>query len=116
MNPQNYPSLPNTSLVYESIRDSGFGVLKMPPTNIDKVTAIKWVESTIDQIEEYSKRGFKVLILGASNLPGGGIWLDLLKERLRERGLALPRIKLLGPSQLKRSNLRTIISSFLSGE
>ena len=102
VNPANYPSLPNTSVVYDEIRDSGYGIIKMPPTGIPKSTASAWVVMTADQIQQYSHRGFKALMLGVKGLPGSGIWLPLLKDELRSRKISVPRAKVFTASGLGR--------------
>ena len=90
VNPQSYPWLPNTSSVYQQLSRVGYGIIKMPPpTMIGKGTA-GWITSTVDQIQEYSHRGFQVIVLGVDGVPGKGIWLDALRKEIKKRGLKMP--------------------------
>jgi len=90
VNPQSYPRLPNTSSVYQQLSEAGYGIIKMPPpTMIGKGTE-GWVTSTVDQIQEYSHRGFRVFVLGVDGIPGKGIWLEALRREIKKRGLQMP--------------------------
>jgi hypothetical protein len=91
MNPQGYAGLPDTSRLYETVRDLGYGVIKMPPPDIPASAAAQWVLITADQIQEYTNRGFRVVLLGIRSLPQAGIWLDDLGAELRRRQLNIPR-------------------------
>jgi hypothetical protein len=91
MNPQGYTGLPDTSILYETVRDLGYGVIKMPPPDIPDSAAAQWVLITADQIQEYTNRGFSVVLLGIKSLPQAGIWLDDLGAELERRRLNVPR-------------------------
>lgn len=99
MNPQTYPCLPDTSRLYETVRDLGYGVVKMPPPDIPGSAAAQWVSSTADQIQEYTNRGFRVVLLGMESLPQAGIWLDDLKMELRRRRLKVPKSKVMSRAE-----------------
>lgn len=106
MNPQNYPKFPQTTKVYEKLRDAGYGIIKMPhPTMIGK-GAEGWVSTTVDQIQEYSNRGFQVFVLGVEGLPEKGIWMSALKKEIKQRGMPVPpsivlkRKDLLAPDEI----------------
>lgn len=95
VNPQSYPSLPKTDRVYATLRDAGYGIIKMPPQGISEATASAWVTSTVDQIQEYTHRGFKVAILGMEDLPQAGLWLDSVTKELGSRGVPTPPTKIM---------------------
>ena len=95
MNPQMYKKLPENSAIYEAIRDSGFGIIKMPPLGIPNRSVRMWVSTVVDQIQEYTNRGFKVAILGVTGLPENGLWMRQLRKELEGRGLKMPQTKLL---------------------
>ncbi len=101
MNPQRYRRLPDSQHVYDYVRDSGYGIIKMPPAGTPKRAIPGWVSSVADQIQEYGNRGFSVLLLGMNSLPGKGIWLPELKRELRVRGITIPASKNLSASDLK---------------
>lgn len=73
VNPANYPHLPQHSVIYEAARDAGYGVMKLPPTDIPESQAEKWVEMTADMIEEYLKKGYVVAVIGVEALPDMGV-------------------------------------------
>ena len=91
VNPQNYTKLPQSHLVYDQLRDSGYGIIKMPHPSMVGKGLEGWVVSTVDQIQEYSNRGFRVLVLGADGIFGKGIWMANLKTEVKKRGLSFPK-------------------------
>jgi hypothetical protein len=91
VNPQNYKKLPQSHLVYDQLRDSGYGIIKMPHPSMVGKGLEGWVVSTVDQIQEYSNRGFRVLVLGADGIPGQGIWMINLRKEVKKRGLSFPK-------------------------
>ncbi|MDG6898706.1 MAG: hypothetical protein JRN24_03100 [Nitrososphaerota archaeon] len=113
VNPSNYPSLPDATWVYEAIRDSGCGIIKMPPQGIPKRGAGAWVEMTADQIQEYGNRGFKVTLLGTTLLPGSGLWLQGIEAELKRRRVKLPPKKILTSAELRARQVATL-KQFLS--
>lgn len=115
MNPQRYRRLPDSQHVYEYVRDSGYGIIKMPPAGTPKRAIPGWVTSVADQIQEYGSRGFRVLLLGMDSLPGKGIWLSELKRELSVRGITIPAAKNLSASDLKNAeSTRKSLEGFLS--
>ena len=101
VNPQSYPKMPQRSMIYDQLRDSGFGIIKMPhPAMIGKGLD-SWVVSTVDQIQEYSNRGFRVLVLGVDGISGKGIWMANLRKEIRKRGLSFPKSVVLKRSELQ---------------
>lgn len=102
VNPQNYPKLPRTNSVYDQLRDAGYGIIKMPhPAMIGKGLQ-GWVVSTVDQMQEYSNRGFKIFVVGADGISGKGIWIADMRKEIKKRGLSFPQ-----PIILKRSQLQS---------
>ena len=95
MNSQLYSGQPDASRFYETIRDAGFGIIKMPPLGIPKSTAAEWVSTTADQIQEYTNRGFKVVIIGFEPLPQAGLWIDFLRAEMRHRRAKIPKVKII---------------------
>jgi len=100
VNPQRYPYLPSQTNIYETLRNSGAGLVKMPEPDISPKSADGWVTITADQIEEYGKRGYRVFLLGVSSIKGGGVWREQLEEELRRRKVPLPVTILISPEQL----------------
>lgn len=100
VNPQSYPKLPEVNSVYEQLSEAGYGIIKMPhPTMVGKGTE-GWITSTVDQIQEYSNRGFKLFVLGVEGIAGKGIWIEALKKEMKKRGLPMPESIVLKKTQL----------------
>ena len=101
VNPQNYPRLPRANAVYDQLRDAGYGIIKMPhPAMIGKGLQ-GWVVSTVDQIQEYSTRGFKVYVVGADGISGKGIWIAEMRKEIKKRGLSFSQLIILKRNQLQ---------------
>lgn len=101
VNPQNYPKLPNANTVYEQLQDAGYGIIKMPHPSMIGKGLEGWIVSTVDQIEEYSKRGFQIFVLGVDGVSGKGIWLANLRREIRKRELSFPKSVILKRKQLQ---------------
>lgn len=91
LNPENYPHLPQHLKIYEGARDAGYGVIKMPPTDIPEESADEWVEITADMIEEYLNKGYKVAVIAVEGLPDKGVWFSKLVKELESRR-TMPKI------------------------
>jgi hypothetical protein len=116
VNPQSYPGLPNTRSVYEAVRDSGFGVIKMPPAGISEPTAAAWVSSVCDQIQEYTNRDFGVLVLGFKPVSQGGVWLSQLRRELKRRKVGFPPTKVLTEAEVTSEDGTARVKRFLKTE
>jgi len=114
LNPQQYERLPNSPHVYEFVRDSGYGIIKMPPLAMPKLALTGWISSVADQIQEYGNRGFTVLLLGMNSLPGKGVWVSQLKKELSARGVEMPATKNLSVSGVaSRDSTKKSLGGFL---
>ena len=114
LNPQQYEKLPDSPHVYEFVRDSGYGIIKMPPLAMPKLALTGWISSVADQIQEYGNRGFTVLLLGMNSLPGKGVWVSQLKKELSARGVEMPATKNLSLSDVaSRDSTKKSLSDFL---
>ena len=103
VNPQSYPKLPKANSVYQQLSEAGYGIIKMPaPTMIGRGRE-GWIISTVDQIQEYSNRGFKLFVLGLEGIAGKGIWIEALRKELKKRGLPMPESIVLKKTQLAES-------------
>lgn len=105
VNPQIYPKLPQCTIVYDSLRDAGFGIIKMPPPTMVGKGLQDWIVTTVDQIQEYSKRGFRIFMLGAEGIAGKGLWLRELTKEIRKRGIPLPQQVILKRNQIQKSDV-----------
>ncbi len=93
VNPIRYLGFPKNSVVYEVLRDLGYGILKMPEVNsFTEETVRGWVELVADQAEEYVKRGYLVVAVGSADLPDYGVYYSLIREEMASRGLEPPRL------------------------
>jgi len=109
VNPQNYPRLPRSNTVYDQLRDAGYGIIKMPSPAVIGKGLEGCVVSMVDQIQEYSNRGFRVIMLGADGIPGKGIWITNMRREMKKRGVAFPKSIILKSSDLQSQ----IVPSFL---
>jgi hypothetical protein len=101
VNSQNYPKLPNAETVYNELRDAGYGIIKMPSPAMIGKGLVAWITSTVDQIQEYSNRGFAVFVLGVDEIAGKGVWLPDLKQEIKKRGIPLPKSIILKKKQIQ---------------
>ena len=104
VNPQSYPKLPQANTVYSQLRDAGYGIIKMPHPRMIGKGLDGWVVSTVDQIQEYSNRGFRVLVVGVDGISGKGIWIADLKKETRKRGLSFPQSIIVKRNQLQSAD------------
>lgn len=90
VNSSNYPELPDLTNLREEIEKQGYGLIKMPPPKASR-RAVKWyIETVVDQIQEYMNRGFEISVLMFSFIPGGGVWYKSLKKEILRRKIKLP--------------------------
>lgn len=99
VNPGRYAELPRNTAAYEKLRDSGCGLIKMPPPGTSGDSLEGWLKMTADQVEEYTNRGFRVFALGMEGISGGGIWLGELQEELRSRRVPFPKTVILSSAK-----------------
>ena len=111
VNPQNYSRLPQSNTVYHELQNCGYGIIKMPHPRMIGKSLEGWVVSTVDQIQEYSNRGFKVLVVGVDGISGKGIWMADLKKEIKKRELSFPKSIILDRKQLQSPD---IVKSFLA--
>lgn len=105
VNPQLYPKLPQSTVVYDRLRDAGYGIIKMPPPSMVGKGLQDWIVTTVDQIQEYSKRGFRIFLLGAEGIAGKGLWLQKLTKEIKNRGIPAPQQVILKRGQLQTSDV-----------
>ena len=69
------------------LRDSGFGVMQLPPTELARDVAAAWLDQTAEQIAELLRSDYEVM------LADGGAWAAELDDALAAVGVApLPRL------------------------
>ena len=110
VNPQSYPKLPKTNAIYDQLRDAGYGIIKMPASSMVGRGLAEWIVTTVDQIQEYSTRGFEVLLVGAEGITGKGIWMPELNKEIKKRGISLPKAIVLKREQLQSEALRPMLA------
>lgn len=77
--------------------EAGFGVMQLPPADLDEATASDWVELTAEQVAEYQRTGYDVVLVD------DGLWGDRLDVALAALGAApLRRQSLSTPSSRRR--------------
>lgn len=45
------------------LRDEGYGVMQLPPAALDRETAAEWVSQTAEQVAEYLRNGYEVVLV-----------------------------------------------------
>ncbi len=79
------------------LREAGFGLMQLPPVDLDDATAAAWVELTAEQVAEYQRTGYDVVLVD------DGLWGDRLDAALAALGAdPLPRQALSMPSSRRR--------------
>jgi len=113
MNPGRYGDLPRNPAVYEKLRDSGFGLIKMPPPGTSSATLEGWLKITVDQVEEYTNRGFRIYALSVEGLSEGGISLRGLRRELNSRGVPFPKTVILPRGDHSAEEIQELLGPIL---
>ncbi len=69
----------------DELRDGGWGVVQLPPAELDAATARDWLELAAEQIAEYERTGHELVLLD------DGTWAEELEQALGALGATLPR-------------------------
>jgi hypothetical protein len=64
----------------DELRDEGWGVIQLPPAGTDVETAQAWLELTAEQVAEYSRTGYEVVLVD------DGTWGEALATALARLG------------------------------
>ncbi|MBA2476786.1 MAG: hypothetical protein H0V40_12635 [Actinobacteria bacterium] len=68
------------------LRNDGYGVMQLPPASLDPDTASAWLEQTAEQIAEYRRNDYQVVLVD------DGVWAAGLAGALERLGIEpLPR-------------------------
>jgi hypothetical protein len=92
INPSRYPDLPQDTVVYEVLRDLGYGILKMPETSYPADRWAGYLEPVMDQAEEYIKRRYLVIAVGLKELKDFGLRYSLIGHESGRRKIEPPRL------------------------
>lgn len=63
------------------LRDEGYGVMQLPPAALDPATAAEWLEQTAEQVAEYRRNDYEVVLVG------DGAWTAGLAEAIERLGV-----------------------------
>ena len=102
LNPESYPQLPQHLRIYEGARDAGYGIVKLPPTDVSEEAASAWIDMAADMIEEYLKRGYVAAVIAIEGLPDKGVWLSKLLGELEARKVPKPKIVEVSKEELEK--------------
>ena len=64
----------------DGLRDGGWGVMQLPPPELDADAAHEWLALTAEQVAEYRRTGYEVVLID------DGSWGAALDEALAELG------------------------------
>ena len=92
INPSRYAGLPQNTLVYEVLRDLGYGILKMPEASYPEERWVGYLEPVMDQAEEYIKRRYLVIAVGLRELHDFGLRYSLISQDSGRRKIEPPRL------------------------
>jgi len=102
INPQRYHDLPQSNIIYQSIKESGYGVIKLPPQEISEESAEPWIDMAADMIEEYLKRRYLVAVIEIDH-PKMRTWVKELMEMLEKRRAPRPKLIKISRIELERA-------------
>lgn len=63
------------------LRNEGYGIMQLPPATLDPATAAAWLEQTAEQIAEYRRNNYEVVLVD------DGAWTAGLAEALERLGV-----------------------------
>jgi hypothetical protein len=69
---------------------TGFGVMQLPATWYPEDVAAGWLEQVAEQLDEYLRRGYAVVLVTTAGDPAGASQRDALGAALAKIGHALP--------------------------
>jgi len=92
VNPSRYPGLPQETLVYDVLRDLGYGILKMPEISYPAENWSEYLEIVMDQVEEYIKRQYLVIAVGLRELHDFGLRYSFILQESARRKIEPPRL------------------------
>ena len=70
---------------FDELRDGGWGIVQLPPGELDADDARDWLELAAEQIAEYERTGYELVLLD------DGTWAAELERVLAGLGATLPR-------------------------
>ncbi|MCX6519341.1 MAG: hypothetical protein NTZ21_01600 [Actinobacteria bacterium] len=73
--------------VVSALEAATFGMIVPPPSEFTLRTIASTMEYIVDDLADYAKQGYRVVVIGASSLPQSGLWSELLDTELARRGL-----------------------------
>jgi len=65
---------------------AAFGMIVPPPANFALPRIASTIEYLVDDLEDYRRQVYRVVVIGSSSLPQFGTWLSLVDAELVRRG------------------------------
>jgi hypothetical protein len=73
--------------VVAALEAATFGMIVPPPSDFQLGTIASTIEYIVDDLADYARQGYRVVVIGASSLPQFGTWSELVSAELHRRGL-----------------------------
>ena len=64
------------------LREAGYGLMQLPPADLDPEVAAEWITQMVEQVAEYQRNDYEVV------LAARGAWCDELEAAFVGAGLA----------------------------
>lgn len=75
--------------VVAALDGATFGMIVPPPWDFELRTIASTIEYIVDDLADYARQGYRVIVVGASSLPQLGLWFELVESELDRRGVPL---------------------------
>ncbi|CAB4723822.1 unannotated protein [freshwater metagenome] len=69
----------------ESLEKCDFGFIVLPPSDFHLSSIGKTIEYVVDDLLDYRNSGYSVVVIGSSQLPEFGVWMNHVNAELRRR-------------------------------
>ena len=64
-----------------------YGVVVLPPSDFELATIESTVEYAVDDLADYRRNGYRVIVVGDSSLADDGVWASLIAAEVTRRSI-----------------------------